>query len=111
MKLTEARDVFLEYRPIADIINGPLERAEKALKEYFREADKATYRSIGVQRGERESFDQALAKRLLGPAKVEECMVVRPTLGLVLPARLRKGSIELQHTLVPKGTSSTDGDE
>ncbi len=100
MTPAEAAATYLEYQPIADIVSGPLERAKKVLKQHLADSKRATYKGIGRSTGGSERFSQGKAKELLGN-RASECMVFTPSTALVLPARLRKGAVELRAELVP----------
>ncbi len=107
MTPSEAAEIFLAYQPIADVINGPLDRAKKTLKAHF-EDGRTSYKGITAERGGSERFSARLAKDLLGPRKAERCMEFVPSVQLVLPARLRKGAVELHYQLVPAGTAAEE---
>lgn len=100
MTPAEAAAIYLDYQPIADVITGPLDRAKKVLREHLADPKRTTYKGIGISTGGGTRFNQAKAKELLG-AKAEQCMVFTPSSTLVLPARLRKGAVELSFTLKP----------
>jgi hypothetical protein len=104
MTPAEAAAIYLDYQPIADVITGPLDRAKKVLREHLE--GRPSYKGITAQRGGSDRFSQAEAKKLLGPKKVEQCTVFVPSTTLVLPARLRKGAVELRYELVPAGTAA-----
>jgi hypothetical protein len=103
----QAASVYLEYQPIVDAISSELEAAKKVLKAHL--ADKARpYKGIALKVGESRRFDQALAKELLGPRKVDQCMVATSTTSLVLPPHLSKGAVVLRYELLPATASAEE---
>ncbi len=104
-----AAATYLELRPIQDAIAGRLAQAEKTLKAFMAERTTTTaYKGITVSTGASERFSQSLAKELLGK-RAAEAMVFTPSMSLVLPARLRKGAVELRAELVPVTPAAATG--
>ena len=107
MTPAEAAKVYLDYKPIADIISGPLREAEKVLKAHI-SGDRSTYKGITTSSGGSKRLNSELVAEALGPKKLDECKVWTPSTSLVLPPSLRKGAVDLRYTLVPAGTPEDD---
>lgn len=107
MTPTEAAAAFLSLQPVADAISSELEAAKKVLKEHL--AGRTTaFKGITTSNGGSKRFDNTLVAQALGPKKVEECKRFVPSTSLILPPHLRKGTVLLQHTLVPVGQVGAD---
>lgn len=99
MTPAEAAATYLEYQPILDVISSPLEAAKKVLKQHLE--GKTSYKGITTAAGGSTRLSNVLVAEALGPKKLEACKAFVPSLGLVLPARLRKGAVELTYSLTP----------
>lgn len=106
MTPAEAAQTFLDYKPIDDIISGPLREAEKVLKAHL--ATKVSYKGITTNSGGSKRLSNAAVLEALGQKRFDDCKVWTPSLGLILPPSLRKGTVDLRYTLVPAGTPAED---
>lgn len=102
MTPSEAAQIYLDLKPIDDIISGSLREAEKILKAHL--ADKVSYKGITTNSGGSKRLNNTLVLEALGQRRFDECKVWTPSLGLILPPSLRKGAVDLRYTLVPAGT-------
>lgn len=88
MKLNEAADVYETVAPKVEEMADELKQlreAEQVLKDYFKRTGRRSYRGrIGCKLGTQKRFEQGIAKELLGPSKVEKCMVDRRTASVFL---------------------------
>lgn len=107
MTPAEAAQVYLDYKPIDDIISSPLREAEKVLKEHFANG-RISYKGITTNTGGSKRLNNTLVLEALGATRFEACKKWTPSMGLVLPPSLRKGTVDLRYTLVPAGTAETD---
>lgn len=106
MTPAEAAQVFLDYKPIDDIISGPLREAEKILKAHL--ASRPSYKGITTNSGGSKRLNNQLVLEALGQKRFDDCKVWTPSVGLILPPSLRKGTVDLHWNLVPAGTLAED---
>lgn len=107
MTPAEAARIYLDYQPIMDTISSDLNAAKKVLQAHLE--GKTSYKGITTSSGGSRRLSNALVAEALGPKKLEACKTFIPSTGLVLPARLRKGAVELRYELVPVGADVDAG--